>query len=139
MIPAGPYLLGETMPAGLAGTSTTGLLAGGMVYTGTANGGDNLTGLEFGNVLKGDGNGDGIVDVGDYQVWFNHYGDTSSLFSHGDFDGSGVVDVADYAIWFNNYGSTMGGLPAGGAPAPEPASLVLLAFGGLAMQRWRKK
>ena len=97
------------MPANGIGTSAGGLLAGGMVYSGTVTAGENLTGLDFGNVLLGDA------------------------------DGSGLVDVADYQVWFNNYGASMAGVPAGGATAaPEPASLALLALGSLAILRRRK-
>jgi hypothetical protein len=136
MIPAGPYTVSEVMPAGCIGTALGGLLVRGMVYAGTATSAANLSGLDFGNVLKGDADGSGMVDVADYQIWFNNYGGTTGLYGHGDFDESCAVDVGDYATWFNNYGGSMCGLTSGGGMnMPEPASMALLALGGLAMLR----
>jgi hypothetical protein len=45
----------------------------------------------------------------------------------GDLNGDGLVDVADYDIWAANVGNT--------ASTPEPATLSLVAFGGLALLR----
>ena len=51
----------------------------------------------------GDANGDGMVDMADYVIWFNNYAKTGATLATGDFDGSGLVDMNDYAIWYNNY------------------------------------
>jgi hypothetical protein len=82
-------------------------------------------------LIPGDFNSSGIVDVGDYQIWFNNYGKTNATFADGDATGNGIVDVADYQVWFNNYGATS----AGAGSVPEPASLSLLVLGGLALLR----
>ncbi len=80
--------------------------------------------------VKGDANIDGKVDVLDLTVVANHFGaKTASLWTDADFNRDGEVDVLDLVIFANRYGwasSTVGG---GGGPAPEPATLALLAAG----------
>jgi hypothetical protein len=80
--------------------------------------------------VPGDINGDGLVDVADYDVWAANVGATGATWSQGDLNGDGLVDVADYDIWAADVGNT--------AAAPEPATLSLLALGGLAVLRRRK-
>jgi len=56
--------------------------------------------------VPGDANGDRLVDEADYQIWLNHYNQSSSNgSSDGDFNNDNVVDGVDYVIWLNNYGS----------------------------------
>ena len=52
----------------------------------------------------GDTNGDGDVDVFDYTVLLNHYGQSGLSFSGGDFTGDGIADAADLLTLLNNYG-----------------------------------
>jgi glucose/arabinose dehydrogenase len=69
-------------------------------------------------LLDGDYNGDGLVDMGDYNVWAAAYGQTTA--SGADGNGDGMVDAADYTIWRDN---------ASAAPTssvPEPSSLMLV-------------
>ena len=57
-----------------------------------------------GSSLQGDANGDGRVDLIDYVIWLNHYGqNTQNGPTDGDFNSDGRVDLIDYVIWFNNY------------------------------------
>jgi len=72
--------------------------------------------------LAGDINGDGLVDVADYNIWAANVGKTGATWSQGDLNGDGLVDVADYNIWAANVGKT--------AATPEPISMIILAIGG---------
>jgi hypothetical protein len=71
--------------------------------------------------IPGDINGDGVVDVADYDIWAANVGKTGAAWSQGDLSGDGLVDVADYDVWAANVGST--------ASVPEPATVGLLALG----------
>ncbi len=73
-------------------------------------------------LIPGDINGDGLVDVADYNIWAANVGRTNATWSQGDLNGDGLVDVADYNIWAANVGRT--------APTPEPISMIILAAGG---------
>lgn len=54
-------------------------------------------------VLNGDYDGSGTVDRGDYSVWKELFGTSSSM---ADGNGDGIVNSADYSIWRNNLGQT---------------------------------
>ena len=79
--------------------------------------------------LFGDGNLDGVVNGLDYLTWAANFGDNPADTppgspENGDFNDDGVVNGLDYLVWAGNFG-------AGGATVvPEPASWLLLAFGG---------
>jgi hypothetical protein len=73
--------------------------------------------------IPGDINGDGLVDVADYDVWAANVGKTGAAWCQGDLNGDGLVDVADYDIWAANVGNT--------ASTPEPATMAMLAIGGI--------
>ncbi len=61
------------------------------------------TEVEIMNVLPGDGNLDGVVDVADFNIWNAHkFGDFEANWGQGDFNGDGRVDVSDFNIWNGN-------------------------------------
>ena len=96
----------------------------------------------------GDANLDGVVDANDYDVidkYFLFTPDPDNMgWWTGDFTYDGVIDANDYdridrAFLFQT--GPLGGGADGGpaAPTPEPATVALLAVGGLALLRRPRK
>jgi Glucose / Sorbosone dehydrogenase len=82
-------------------------------------------------LLPGDYDADGDVDIDDYAVWRSTFG-TSTGSRPADGNGNGVVDAADYVVWRNNLGASVhaGAGVASGAAVPEltaTAYLLVLA------------
>ena len=88
------------------------------------------SGTTFLFLIPGDANNDGMVTDADYTIWADIYGATApTTWDIGDFNKDGIISDADYTIWADNYTG------AGGVAIPEPATLSLLALGGLALLR----
>ena len=60
--------------------------------------------LSVGNMLAGDANFDGQVDVGDLGILAANYGGAGKKWNQGDFNNDGLVDVGDLGILAANYG-----------------------------------
>jgi hypothetical protein len=58
------------------------------------------------NIIMGDANGDGMVDVGDLGILAANYSGSGKTWQQGDFNGDGVVDVGDLGILAANYGTS---------------------------------
>ena len=78
----------------------------------------------------GDANLNGYVDDDDLS-WLLANWNTGTTWGEGDFDGDGYVDDDDLNLLLSNW--NVGTPPMGESPIPEPATLSLLALGGLAM------
>jgi hypothetical protein len=73
--------------------------------------------------VQGDYNDDGVVDVADYILWRNNWG--QSVVPPND-PTPGFVSTNDYSIWKANYGKMRGSAGSySGEPVPEPPSSVL--------------
>jgi hypothetical protein len=77
------------------------------------------------DVLSGDFNDDGIVNLADYTVWRDNLGtaDEAAINSAG--DGLPGVGVGDYAIWKSNFSQGLNSTALAQA-VPEPTGLALL-------------
>jgi hypothetical protein len=82
-----------------------------------------LTSLNAIEVVPGDYNWDGRIDLADYSEWTAMYGRGNDPPADGNNDG--VVDAADYTIWRDAFA---GGIANSGESVPEPSSAVIAIF-----------
>jgi len=80
--------------------------------------------------MFGDFNLDGLIDLLDLGVVGDEYG-LGSGWATGDANGDGAVDLLDLGAVGDNYGFAVS--------VPEPATMTLLAIGGIAALIRRKK
>ena len=80
-------------------------------------------------LLPGDANLDGKVDINDLTIVLSHYNQTTgAAWATGDFNGDGKVDINDLTIVLSNYNQSVGSSAADArwAAVPEPGTLGLL-------------
>ncbi|MCI0491319.1 MAG: aspartyl protease family protein [Planctomycetes bacterium] len=63
--------------------------------------------------LAADGNGNGAIDAADYTIWRDHF-EAASVPVPGDYNRNGTVDAADYTVWRNSLGAEGSSLAADG-------------------------
>jgi hypothetical protein len=82
--------------------------------------------VRINEIMPGDANGDGQVDINDLTVVLSNYNQTGMTWSQGEFTGDGKVDINDLTIVLAHYGQTSS---AAIGAVPEPGTLLMLAAG----------
>jgi hypothetical protein len=88
-------LSGERSYVGATHTDTDGMFA---AYV---QDGDSVSLLTY-LAIPGDANGDGSVDVSDFNIWNSNKFQGGNDWSSGDFNGDGITDVSDFNVWNSN-------------------------------------
>lgn len=79
--------------------------------------------------ILGDISGDGEVDIGDFTLWADAFGETTPGQPE-DVSGDGEVDIGDFTIWADNFGATAAASGRTETNAvPEPGTITLLGVG----------
>jgi hypothetical protein len=78
--------------------------------------------FEFGSVLAGDLNHDGVVNFADLLTLAQNYGSSKATWEQGDLNGDGMVGFDDLLILAQNYGRRTNGSPAAAASAFDGVS-----------------
>ena len=92
--------------------------------------------LQLVQALAGDANGDGMVGIADLNVLGKNFGMTSGAsYSLGDFDFDGSIGLGDLNILSGNW--SFDSTPSTPTAIPEPATVLLMALGLLALANRR--
>ncbi len=86
---------------------------------------------------RGDADGDGAVSLADLDALGTGFGAAGATWRRGDFDYDGAVTLADLDALGANFGAATAN--AANSAVPEPASVVGLGLGGLALARRRRR
>lgn len=90
------------------------------------------------DLLRGDANGDGNVDLLDLDILGTNFGRTSVGYSGGDFNGDNVVDLLDLDILGSEFGPVSGEMVSIPEPNATTLTIVLLVLSGSIVIRNRR-
>jgi hypothetical protein len=138
--------IGDTPASNLAG----GIIGAGFVATFSQYSTINFNFLEIGiPPIPGDVDGDGDVDMDDFNTIRGNFGLTGAERTDGDLTGpglgglaDGIVDLYDYGQWKDNFpfpGAGSGGGSVGGQSVPEPTTALLMAMPLICVMRLRRR
>jgi hypothetical protein len=77
-------------------------------------------------IMPGDYNLDDVVNAADYIVWRKMLGREVPRGTRADGDGNGVIDMPDLDVWTSQFGRIAAGGAAGTVPEPSLTSLLLM-------------
>jgi hypothetical protein len=83
--------------------------------------------ITSGSSLSGDINGDGIVNIADFNILAANYGATGTTLATGDINGDGVTNLLDLNAIATNFGKSSSAPIALGAVVPEPSTFAAIA------------
>ena len=78
--------------------------------------------------IAGDANGDGIIDLADFQLISDNFLKTVAPGTLGDVNNDGIVNAKDYRLWQQEYSAVEDELEQELAQVPEPGTATLLCF-----------
>jgi hypothetical protein len=81
--------------------------------------------------LPGDYDGDGLINIADYNTWRSTLGNSITAGLGADGNGNGFVDAGDFVVWRNIMSGpgSGSGLGDGSVAVPEPGTAVLFTIG----------
>jgi probable HAF family extracellular repeat protein len=132
-------LYASLIPSGWYLEQATDINDGGWIVGRMNDGSNNFHGfLIKPDLMMGDANGDGTVNITDLSKVLTNY-DKTGQWADGDFNGDGTVNISDLSNVLTNYDKTAG--LSGVTAVPEPGMVALLAAGliGSAAFAWRKR
>ena len=94
------------------------------------------------NLLPGDTNLNGVVDLTDLDPIRTNYSLTGREYAEGDLNGDGAVTFADFRVWKTGYleaGGSLAGLNLGFLSVPEPTAAALLLIAAAALPACRRR